>query len=152
MEIKDRYDDILIPQNIDYLENLKPAINLSLSEGLKLCWLASMAKFNIVEIGSYMGKSACFMAAGSRMGNRCQITCIEPWDLIDPNFDTRRPDRLATFAQADIKGHFDRQTRSYKDLIIAMYNNSEKVDVQAPVTYRDGRKGVVTTSIKVRGI
>jgi long-chain acyl-CoA synthetase len=40
----------------------------------------------------------------------------------------------------------------YKDLIVAMYNNSEKVDVQAPVTYRDGRKGVVTTGIKVRSI
>jgi len=40
----------------------------------------------------------------------------------------------------------------YKELIVAMYNNSESVDVQAPVTYRDGRKGVVTTSIKVRDI
>jgi len=26
------------------------------------------------------------------------------------------------------------------------------VEVQAPVTYRDGRKGVVTTSIKVRSL
>ena len=40
----------------------------------------------------------------------------------------------------------------YKVLITAMYDNSESVDVQAPVTYRDGRKGVVTTSIKVRSI
>ncbi len=40
----------------------------------------------------------------------------------------------------------------YKELIIAMYGESESVNVQASVTYRDGRKGVVTTSIKVRSI
>ena len=40
----------------------------------------------------------------------------------------------------------------YKDLIDAMYGGSEAINVQAPVTYRDGRKGVVTTGIKVRGI
>ena len=40
----------------------------------------------------------------------------------------------------------------YKELIDAMYNESESVDVQAPVTYRDGRKGVVKTGIKVRSI
>ena len=40
----------------------------------------------------------------------------------------------------------------YKELINAMYNDSESVDVQAPVTYRDGRKGVVKTGIKVRSI
>ena len=40
----------------------------------------------------------------------------------------------------------------YKELIVAMYGESESVNVQAPVTYRDGRKGVVTTSIKVREI
>jgi len=40
----------------------------------------------------------------------------------------------------------------YKELILTMYGKGESVDVQAPVTYRDGRKGVVTTSIKVRSI
>jgi long-chain acyl-CoA synthetase len=40
----------------------------------------------------------------------------------------------------------------YKDLIDALYNNKEKIDVQAPVTYRDGRKGIVATSIHIRSI
>ncbi len=40
----------------------------------------------------------------------------------------------------------------YKDLIEAMYQDKEEVKVEAPVTYRDGRKGVVTTAIKVRTI
>lgn len=40
----------------------------------------------------------------------------------------------------------------YADLIEAMYGENKEVKVEAPVTYRDGRKGVVTTSIKVRSI
>ncbi|MFC1846618.1 AMP-binding protein [Chloroflexota bacterium] len=40
----------------------------------------------------------------------------------------------------------------YKDLIKAMYGEGSEVKVEAPVTYRDGRKGVVTTSIKVRTV
>jgi long-chain acyl-CoA synthetase len=37
----------------------------------------------------------------------------------------------------------------YRDLINAMYGEGEEVKVEAPVTYRDGRKGMVTTAIKV---
>ncbi|HUV75193.1 MAG TPA: AMP-binding protein [Dehalococcoidales bacterium] len=40
----------------------------------------------------------------------------------------------------------------YRDLIEAMYKDGKKIQVKAPVTYRDGRKGVVATSIKVRNI
>jgi long-chain acyl-CoA synthetase len=40
----------------------------------------------------------------------------------------------------------------YRELIQAMYSNGREVKVEAPVTYRDGRKGVVSTSIKVRDI
>jgi len=40
----------------------------------------------------------------------------------------------------------------YRDFIEAMYKDGRKIQVKAPVTYRDGRKGVVATSIKVRNI
>jgi len=40
----------------------------------------------------------------------------------------------------------------YKDLIEAIYKDGKEIKVKAPVTYRDGRRGVVTTSIKVRNI
>jgi len=40
----------------------------------------------------------------------------------------------------------------YKELIESMYNNGQDINVQAPVTYRDGRQGFVSTSIKVRDI
>jgi len=40
----------------------------------------------------------------------------------------------------------------YKDLIGAIYGGGDKVNVEAPVTYRDGRKGIVTTTIMVRDV
>jgi long-chain acyl-CoA synthetase len=40
----------------------------------------------------------------------------------------------------------------YKQLIEAIYEDGKEVKVEAPVTYRDGRRGVVTTSIKVRTV
>ena len=40
----------------------------------------------------------------------------------------------------------------YKDLIRGMYDGSEEIKVEAEVTYRDGRKGVVSTGIKVRSV
>ncbi len=40
----------------------------------------------------------------------------------------------------------------YKDLIHAVYSDGDSIDVNAPVTYRDGRKGNVTTTIRVRSM
>ncbi len=40
----------------------------------------------------------------------------------------------------------------YKDLIDTIYRDDASATVKAPVTYRDGRKGVVSTTIKVRSI
>jgi long-chain acyl-CoA synthetase len=38
----------------------------------------------------------------------------------------------------------------YKDLIRGMYEGVSEVKAEASVTYRDGRKGTVSTSIKIR--
>ena len=40
----------------------------------------------------------------------------------------------------------------YRDLIKGIYEGSEEMLVEAAVTYRDGRKGTVTTPIKVRSV
>jgi long-chain acyl-CoA synthetase len=40
----------------------------------------------------------------------------------------------------------------YKDLIERVYSGGEEIKVEAAVTYRDGRKGMVTTGIKVRTV
>jgi long-chain acyl-CoA synthetase len=46
----------------------------------------------------------------------------------------------------------DFMEKRYKGLIDSMYSASAEVRVEAPVTYRDGRRGVVTTTIKVREV
>ena len=46
----------------------------------------------------------------------------------------------------------DFMEKRYNDLIEAMYKDGKQVTVKAPVTYRDGRKGVVSTDIKVRKV
>ena len=40
----------------------------------------------------------------------------------------------------------------YTDLITAVYRNEDEIQVTAPVTYRDGRKGTVSTGIKIRTV
>jgi long-chain acyl-CoA synthetase len=40
----------------------------------------------------------------------------------------------------------------YRDLISTIYRGGEEMQVKVPVTYRDGRKGVLGMAIKVRGV
>ena len=46
----------------------------------------------------------------------------------------------------------DFMEEKYADLIGAMYGGRDSVTVEAPVTYRDGRQGMVKTDIKVRTV
>ena len=67
--------------------------------------------------------------------------------LLHKEFD---PDEAELTRTRKLRREFMEQR--YKDMIEAMYGDRESVEVQAPVTYRDGRKGVVSTSIKVRSL
>lgn len=51
--------------------------------GAKLANLAAQVPQGqaIVEIGSYKGKSSCYLAEGARNGNGARVHCIDPWDL-----------------------------------------------------------------------
>jgi long-chain acyl-CoA synthetase len=72
---------------------------------------------------------------------------VQKFVLLHKEFD---PDEAELTRTRKLRREFMEQR--YKDLIDALYGNKEKVDVQAHVTYRDGRKGVVTTDIHVRSI
>jgi len=72
---------------------------------------------------------------------------VQKFVLLHKEFD---PDEAELTRTRKLRREFMEQR--YKDLIDALYGNIDKVDVQAPVTYRDGRKGVVTTGIQVRSI
>jgi long-chain acyl-CoA synthetase len=72
---------------------------------------------------------------------------VQKFVLLHKEFD---PDEAELTRTRKLRREFMEQR--YKELIEAVYGGKDKIDVQAPVTYRDGRKGLVTTSIKVRGI
>jgi long-chain acyl-CoA synthetase len=72
---------------------------------------------------------------------------VKKFVLLHKEFD---PDEAELTRTRKLRREFMEQR--YKELIDALYSGKHKVDVQAPVTYRDGRKGVVTTSIQIRDI
>ncbi len=72
---------------------------------------------------------------------------VRKFVLLHKEFD---PDEAELTRTRKLRREFMEQR--YKDLIDALYGDRDKVDVQAPVTYRDGRKGMVTTAIQVRGL
>ena len=72
---------------------------------------------------------------------------VRKFVLLHKEFD---PDEAELTRTRKLRREFMEQR--YKELIEALYGGKDKVDVQAPVTYRDGRKGVVTTGIQVRSI
>jgi long-chain acyl-CoA synthetase len=72
---------------------------------------------------------------------------VQKFVLLHKEFD---PDEAELTRTRKLRREFMEQR--YKDLIDALYGNKDTVNVQAPVTYRDGLKGVVTTGIKVRSI
>ncbi len=40
----------------------------------------------------------------------------------------------------------------YRDLIEALYSGADELAVEAPITYRDGRKGVIKTAVKINSL
>lgn len=62
--------------------------------------------FAIVEIGSYKGKSTCYLAEGARSGCGAHVWAVEPWDL--PGNVTGR----FGFAQESTKQAFFQQVKA----------------------------------------
>jgi long-chain acyl-CoA synthetase len=72
---------------------------------------------------------------------------VKRFVLLHKEFD---PDEAELTRTRKLRRRFIEQR--YQDLIDAIYNGTTTVDVQAMITYRDGRKGVVTTSINIWSI
>jgi len=93
--------------------------------------VADLVQKDLVRVNSYLPE-------GSR---------VKKFVLLHKEFD---PDEAELTRTRKLRREF--MEGRYKDLIDAMYGDKESVPVEAPVTYRDGRKGVVSTTIKVRSI
>ncbi len=69
---------------------------------------------------------------------------VKKFVMMHKEFD---PDEAELTRTRKLRREFMEQR--YKDLIEAVYSDKTSIAVEAPVTYRDGRKGVVATEIKV---
>jgi len=74
-------------------------------------------------------------------------TRVRKFVLMHKEFD---PDEAELTRTRKLRRDFMEQR--YKELIDTLYEDGQEINVKAPVTYRDGRKGMVTTSIKVRSV
>lgn len=72
---------------------------------------------------------------------------VKKFVLMHKEFD---PDEAELTRTRKLRREF--MEEKYKDLIHAMYDGVAEVPIQARVTYRDGRQGTVSTTIKVREV
>jgi len=72
---------------------------------------------------------------------------VKKFVLLHKEFD---PDEAELTRTRKLRRDF--MEEKYAELIGAMYGGRDSVTVEAPVTYRDGRKGMVRTDIKVRAV
>jgi long-chain acyl-CoA synthetase len=93
--------------------------------------VADLVKKDLVRVNSYLPEPAR----------------VRKFVLMHKEFD---PDEAELTRTRKLRRDF--MEERYKELIDTMYLDREEIPVRAPVTYRDGRQGIVTTSIKVRDI
>ena len=76
-----------------------------------------------------------------------EMARVKKFVLMHKEFD---PDEAELTRTRKLRREF--MEARYKDLIKSIYEGQQEIKVEAPVTYRDGRKGVVSTSIKIRTV
>lgn len=70
------------PSRLELLRGLEGLISEPV--GLALLHFAQMVPRSqcIVELGSYLGKSAAYLATGAMFGRGAPVFCVDPWDTV----------------------------------------------------------------------
>ena len=93
--------------------------------------IADLVQRDLVRVNSYLPEPAR----------------VRKFVLMHKEFD---PDEAELTRTRKLRREFVEER--YKDLIRGIYGDGEEINVEAAVTYRDGRKGIVTTGIKIRSV
>jgi long-chain acyl-CoA synthetase len=93
--------------------------------------VADLVQKDVVRVNSYLPEP----------------TRVRKFVLLHKEFD---PDEAELTRTRKLRRDFIKER--YGHLIESMYNDGKEIKVEAAVTYRDGRKGIVTTGIKVRSV
>jgi len=93
--------------------------------------VANLIKKDLVRVNSYIP----------------ELSRVKRYVLLHKEFD---PDEAELTRTRKLRREF--MEKRYKPLIDGLFGETDSVTVDASVTYRDGRKGNVTTTIKIRDI
>jgi len=93
--------------------------------------VANLVQKDLVRVNSYLPEPAG----------------VRKFVLMHKEFD---PDEAELTRTRKLRREF--MEERYHDLIEGMYDDGKEIKVEAAVTYRDGRQGIVTTAIKVRAV
>ncbi|MFH1484613.1 MAG: AMP-binding protein [Chloroflexota bacterium] len=93
--------------------------------------IADLVRKDLVRVNSYLPEA----------------TRVRKFVLLHKEFD---PDEAELTRTRKLRREF--MESRYRDLVDAIYGEGKEIKVTAPVTYRDGRKGIVSTIIRVSGI
>lgn len=94
--------------NRERLAALSGLVSTEVGEKLAELAAAVPAGQAIVEVGSFRGKSTCYLAAGAKDGNGARVFAVDAWDL-DGNVTGR-----FGFAETSTRETFDAQVRAMR--------------------------------------
>lgn len=101
---------------------------LANEEGDRLAALAAQVAPDhvIVELGSYRGKSACFLAYGSQQGNQRPVYCVDLWTIGGQweSAEERRPGGALHHEDPSHYETFKANTAPYADRIVEVNAHS----------------------------
>lgn len=114
-----------------WLEKTQGLVEVSEGEALAQIAKYMPAHQAIVELGSHTGLSTCWLAAGSREGNRAHIYAIDPWPEPRPGSQddpwNLGADGVFERFKTNIAGTTqDVFNDDYRDLVTALRTTSEK--------------------------
>ena len=121
MRLADKIQSIFYINRLKKIDRIKG--HLGLNEGFLLFKIAKSLSENsvIVEIGSFKGKSTCFIAEG--IGNKkMQLICIDPWK-----------DNLMQEKGDVIFNEFTQNTKKYRDKFSILRGFSYEVIKEWPI-------------------
>lgn len=103
-----------------------------LEEGDRLFFLAKQSKIGIIEIGSWLGRSSCILAEGSKQGSYKKVICVDKWIDFIPAEEF--PDCLARFIKATENYRYEQLLEHYVGESVTI---SKTIDSKADLIFID---------------
>ena len=128
-------------------------------------FVSAIVNMNFAMVGKWAERKHIAFTTFADLSQKDEVAALIQEDLVRVNGYLPEPARVQRFVllhkefdadEAELtrtrKIRRDFMEERYKDLIGCIYSNGSEIKVEAAVTYRDGRKGVVATSIKIRNV